>query len=90
MTVFILPYVQFAVASDTEYTFTGIFGLGYASSASIGHPPILDWLIHEQLIYAKIFSIGLGSHGDEFCKFCGQSWGNKSTDMKQAKSSSAV
>ncbi|KAK1833961.1 aspartic peptidase domain-containing protein [Podospora conica] len=66
--MFILPAVQFAVASDTEYTFTGIFGLGYASSASMSYPPILEWLIHEQLIYGKIFSIGLGSNGDEFCE----------------------
>ena len=66
--MFVLPTIQFAVANDTDYTFAGILGLGYASSASMSYPPILEWLNHEKLINAKIFSIGLGSDGDEFCK----------------------
>ena len=66
--MFILPQVQFAVASDSEYTFAGILGLGYASPTSMPYPNILGLLASYNLIAGPIFSIGLGSDGDEFCE----------------------
>jgi len=64
--VFQFPQVQFAVASDSNYTFSGILGLGYAYPYSINYPSILNLMVSQKMIQAPIFSLGLGGDGDNF------------------------
>jgi hypothetical protein len=66
--VFQIPQVQFAVASDSNYTFSGILGLGYAYPYSINYPSVLNLMVSRKLILAPIFSLGLGGDGDGFSK----------------------
>jgi hypothetical protein len=64
--VFEIPQVQFAVASDSNYTFSGILGLGYAYPYSINYPSVLNLMVAQQMILAPIFSVGLGGDQDNF------------------------
>ena len=64
--MFQFPQVQFAVASDSNYTFSGILGLGYAYPYSINYPSILNLMVSQKMIQAPIFSLGLGGDGDNF------------------------
>jgi hypothetical protein len=64
--VFQIPQVQFAVASDSNYTFSGILGLGYAYPYSINYPSVLNLMVAQQMILAPIFSVGLGGDQDNF------------------------
>ncbi|KAH8885347.1 acid protease [Thozetella sp. PMI_491] len=61
-----LPAVQFAVADDSNYTFSGILGLGYSYPYSISYPSVLNLMVSQKLIGAPIFSLGLGGEGDGF------------------------
>jgi len=65
-TVFQIPSVQFAVANDSNYTFSGILGLGYAYPYSIQYPSVLNLMVSQKLIAAPIFSVGLGGEMDGF------------------------
>ncbi|KAK3385561.1 aspartic peptidase domain-containing protein [Podospora didyma] len=64
--MFQIPQVQFAVASDSNYTFSGILGLGYSYPYSINYPSVLDLMVSQKLISAPIFSLGLGGEQDGF------------------------
>ncbi|KAM7187729.1 Candidapepsin-1 [Naviculisporaceae sp. PSN 640] len=64
--MFQIPSVQFAVASDSNYTFSGILGLGYSYPYSISYPSILQLMVSQKLISAPIFSLGLGGDQDGF------------------------
>ncbi|KAK1760239.1 aspartic peptidase domain-containing protein [Echria macrotheca] len=64
--MFSIPGVQFAVADDSNYTFSGILGLGYAYPYSINYPSVLNLMASQKLVSAPIFSIGLGGDGDNF------------------------
>lgn len=64
--MFRVPGVQFAVADDSNYTFSGILGLGYAYPYSINYPSVLNLMVSQKLISAPIFSVGLGGDGDNF------------------------
>ncbi|KAK3997748.1 Candidapepsin-1 [Cladorrhinum sp. PSN332] len=73
-----IPGVQFAVASDSNYTFMGILGLGHnsvgvgANNAGAdgvgvdGYPTVLNLMVSRGMINAPIFSLGLGGDGDGF------------------------
>ena len=64
--MFQIPGVQFAVANDSNYTFSGILGLGYSYPYSISYPSILNLMVSQKLISAPIFSLGLGGDQDGF------------------------
>ena len=64
--MFQLPAVQFAVANDSNYTFSGILGLGYSYPYSISYPSVLNLMVSQRLIGAPIFSLGLGGEQDGF------------------------
>ena len=64
--MFQIPKVQFAVASDSNYTFAGILGLGYAYGYSVEYPTVLNLMVAQKMINAPIFSLGLGGDGDGF------------------------
>ncbi|KAK3937813.1 acid protease [Diplogelasinospora grovesii] len=64
--MFQIPAVQFAVANDSNYTFSGILGLGYSYPYSISYPSVLNLMVSQKLISAPIFSLGLGPEGDGF------------------------
>ncbi|GAB1318287.1 Aspartic peptidase domain-containing protein [Madurella fahalii] len=64
--MFQIPQVQFAVASDSTYTFSGILGLGYAYPYSINYPSVLNLMVAQKMISAPIFSLGLGGDRDGF------------------------
>jgi hypothetical protein len=64
--VFQVPAVQFAVASDSNYAFSGILGLGYTFPYSIPYPSVLNLMVAQNLIGAPIFSLGLGGTMDGF------------------------
>ncbi|KAK3689153.1 aspartic peptidase domain-containing protein, partial [Podospora appendiculata] len=64
--MFQIPSVQFAVASDSNYTFAGILGLGYSYPYSINYPSLLNLMVSAKMISAPIFSIGLGGEQDGF------------------------
>ncbi|KAK4182218.1 aspartic peptidase domain-containing protein [Podospora australis] len=64
--MFNIPSVQFAVASDSNYTFAGILGLGYTYPYSIDYPSVLNLMVSQKLISAPIFSLGLGGDQDGF------------------------
>ncbi|KAK3312756.1 aspartic peptidase domain-containing protein [Apodospora peruviana] len=64
--MFQIPQVQFAVANDSNYTFSGILGLGYSYPYSINYPSILNLMVSQKLISAPIFSLGLGGDQDGF------------------------
>ena len=66
--MFQLPAVQFAVANDSNYTFSGILGLGYSYPYSISYPSVLNLMVSQRLIGAPIFSLGLGGEQDGFSK----------------------
>ncbi|KAK0648347.1 aspartic peptidase domain-containing protein [Cercophora newfieldiana] len=66
VSMFRIPSVQFAVANDSNYTFSGILGLGYAYPYSINYPSILNLMVSQNMISAPIFSVGLGGDGDNF------------------------
>lgn len=66
--MFQIPGVQFAVANDSVYTFSGILGLGYSYPYSINYPSILNLMVSQKLISAPIFSLGLGGDQDGFSK----------------------
>ncbi|VBB80614.1 Putative protein of unknown function [Podospora comata] len=61
-----IPQVQFAVAADSNYTFAGILGLGYAYPYSIPYPSVLNLMVSQKMISAPVFSLGLGGDGDGF------------------------
>lgn len=67
--MFQIPGVQFAVANDSNYTFSGILGLGYSYPYSISYPSILQLMVSQKLISAPIFSLGLGGDTDGFSAF---------------------
>ncbi|KAB5582304.1 aspartic peptidase domain-containing protein [Coniochaeta sp. 2T2.1] len=64
--MFQVPQVQFAVASDSNYTFSGIMGLGYTYPYTIPYPSVLNLMVAQKLIGAPIFSVGLGGEMDGF------------------------
>ncbi|KAK4161711.1 Candidapepsin-1 [Cladorrhinum sp. PSN259] len=64
--MFQIPAVQFAVADDSNYTFAGILGLGYAYGYSVEYPTVLNLMVSWGMINAPIFSLGLGGDGDGF------------------------
>ncbi|KAM7214966.1 hypothetical protein V8F06_009643 [Rhypophila decipiens] len=64
--MFQIPGVQFAVADDSNYTFSGILGLGYSYPYSISYPSILQLMVSQKMISAPIFSLGLGGDQDGF------------------------
>ncbi|KAL2146353.1 hypothetical protein VTI28DRAFT_4378 [Corynascus sepedonium] len=64
--MFEIPHVQFAVAEDSNYTFSGILGLGYAYPYTIKYPSVLDLMASQNMISAPIFSLGLGGDQDYF------------------------
>jgi hypothetical protein len=61
-----IPQVQFAVADDSNYTFSGILGLGYTYPYSINYPSVLNLMVSQKMISAPIFSLGLGGDQDNF------------------------
>ncbi|KAK0625072.1 aspartic peptidase domain-containing protein [Bombardia bombarda] len=63
---FPIPNVQFAVADDSNYTFSGILGLGYTYPYSIDYPSVLNLMVSQKMIAAPIFSVGLGGEQDGF------------------------
>jgi hypothetical protein len=67
--VFQIPAVQFAVANDSHYTFSGILGLGYSYPYAINYPSVLNLMVSQKLISAPIFSLGLGGEQDGFSAF---------------------
>ncbi|KAK0724356.1 aspartic peptidase domain-containing protein [Lasiosphaeris hirsuta] len=66
ISMFQIPQVQFAVANDSNYTFSGILGLGYSYPYSINYPSVLNLMVSQNLISAPIFSVGLGGDTDGF------------------------
>lgn len=64
--MFQVPGVQFAVADDTNYTYSGVLGLGYAYGFTTTYPTLLDMMWALRLIGAPVFSMGLGGEGDGF------------------------
>ncbi len=64
--MFQLPQVQFAVASDSNYVFSGILGLGYTYPYTINYPSALNLMVSKRMIQAPIFSLGLGGDTDNF------------------------
>lgn len=58
--VFRVPSVQFAVASDSNYTYSGVLGLGYAYPIALNYPSVLNLMVSQKFIGAPIFSLGLG------------------------------
>ncbi|KAK5662411.1 hypothetical protein OQA88_8322 [Cercophora sp. LCS_1] len=64
--MFQIPSVQFAVANDSNYAFSGILGLGYTYPYTMNYPSVLNLMVSRNLISAPIFSIGLGGEGDGF------------------------
>jgi hypothetical protein len=66
--VFHVPRVQFAVADDSNYTFSGVLGLGYAYPHTINYPSVLNLMVSNDMIMAPIFSVGLGGDQDNFSK----------------------
>ena len=67
--MFQVPAVQFAVASDSNYAFSGIMGLGYTYPYTIAYPSVLNLMVQQKLIGAPIFSVGLGGEMDGFSKW---------------------
>jgi hypothetical protein len=61
-----IPQVQFAVADDSNYTFSGILGLGYSYPYSINYPSVLTLMVAQEMIMAPIFGLGLGGDQDNF------------------------
>ncbi|KAH6845822.1 aspartic peptidase domain-containing protein [Chaetomium sp. MPI-CAGE-AT-0009] len=61
-----IPQVQFAVADDSNYTFSGILGLGYSYPYSINYPSVLTLMVSQDMISAPIFGLGLGGDQDNF------------------------
>lgn len=59
-----VPGVQFAVASDSNYTFSGILGLGYSYPLTMNYPSVLNLMVSRNFIGAPIFSLGLGGEHD--------------------------
>lgn len=88
--VFQVPAVQFAVASDSNYTFSGILGLGYTYPYSIPYPSVLNLMVAQELIGAPIFSLGLGGEMDGFSEWRHEDTLAASTDRDKARSSSAA
>ncbi|KAL2125694.1 hypothetical protein VTJ04DRAFT_2059 [Mycothermus thermophilus] len=64
--MFHVPRVQFAVADDSNYTFSGVLGLGYAYPHTINYPSVLNLMVSNDMIMAPIFSVGLGGDQDNF------------------------
>lgn len=58
--------MQFAVASDSNYTYSGILGLGYAYPIAMNYPSVLNLMVSQKYIGAPIFSLGLGGEQDGF------------------------
>jgi hypothetical protein len=64
--VLALPKVQFAVANDSYYLFSGVMGLGYAYPYTIKYRSVLDLMVSQNKINGPIFSLGLGGEGDNY------------------------
>ncbi|KAK3906050.1 aspartic peptidase domain-containing protein [Staphylotrichum tortipilum] len=60
--------MNFAVANDSYYAFSGIMGLGYAYPYTINYPSVLNLMVSQKKINAPIFSLGLGGEGDNFAE----------------------
>lgn len=65
---FKVPAVQFAVADDSNYTYSGVLGLGYTYGLTTKYPTLLSMMYMLGFVAAPIFSIGLGGEGDNFSK----------------------
>ena len=64
-----MPVVQFAVADDTNYTYSGVLGLGYSYPFTTKYPTLLSMMWALGFVAAPAFSIGLGGDGDGFSEF---------------------
>lgn len=64
--MFQVPAVQFGVASDSNFAFSGVLGLGYTFPYSIPYPSVLNLMVSQKLIAAPVFSLGLGGEADGF------------------------
>ncbi|KAL1838502.1 hypothetical protein VTJ49DRAFT_2609 [Mycothermus thermophilus] len=64
--MFRIPQVQFAVADDSNYTFSGVLGLGYGYPHTVSYPSVLNLMVADGMIMAPIFSVGLGGDQDNF------------------------
>ncbi|KAL2166995.1 hypothetical protein VTG60DRAFT_1889 [Thermothelomyces hinnuleus] len=64
--MFRIPQVQFAVAEESSYMFSGILGLGYAYPFTVQYPTVLNLMVSQNMISAPIFSLGLGGDQDNF------------------------
>lgn len=64
--MFQVPAVQFGVANDSSFAFSGVLGLGYTFPYSIPYPSLLDLMVSQRVIGAPVFSLGLGGEGDGF------------------------
>ncbi len=54
------------MASDTNYTFSGVLGLGYTYGFTTKYPTLLSMMWSLGFIAAPVFSLGLGGDGDGF------------------------
>ena len=63
-----VPAVQFAVADDTNYTYSGVLGLGYTYPFTTKYPTLLSMMWSLGFVAAPVFSVGLGGEGDRFSK----------------------
>ncbi|KAK4154513.1 aspartic peptidase domain-containing protein [Chaetomidium leptoderma] len=52
--------------ASSNYTFSGILGLGYTYPYSINYPSVLNLMVSQMMIMAPIFSLGLGGDQDNF------------------------
>ncbi len=64
--MFQVPGVQFAVANDTNYTYSGTLGLGYTYPFTTKYPTLLSMMWALGYVQAPVFSMGLGGDGDGF------------------------
>ncbi len=64
--VFQVPGVQFAVANNTNYTYSGVLGLGYSYPFTTKYPTLLSMMWALGYIAAPVFSMSLGGDGDGF------------------------
>lgn len=62
--MFQVPSLKFAVASDTNYTWSGVLGLGYNWPWTTNYPTLITMLWALGYIAAPVFSMGLGGESD--------------------------
>jgi len=63
-TVWQVPGLQFAVATDSNYTYSGVLGLGYGYPFTTKYPTLIGLMWSYGFIAAPLIALGLGGEGD--------------------------